>query len=104
MVVANCSTQDHTMKNDFSKTDSNSSFSFLQTKRSARAGAMLPLIAVTMVILFVAAVLAIDIARIHVTKAELRTATDAAARVVQPQLMLLWQSHSRMRSLVMGLS
>ncbi len=68
------------MKNDFSKTDSNSSFSFLQTKRSARAGAMLPLIAVTMVILFVAAVLAIDIARIHVTKAELRTATDAAAR------------------------
>lgn len=45
-----------------------------------RAGAMLPLIAVVMVILFVAAVLAIDIARIHVTRSELRTATDAAAR------------------------
>ena len=45
-----------------------------------RAGAMLPLIAVVMVILFVAAVLSIDIARIHVTRSELRTATDAAAR------------------------
>jgi Mg-chelatase subunit ChlD len=41
---------------------------------------MLPLIAVVIVILFVAAVLAIDIARIHVTRSELRTATDAAAR------------------------
>jgi Ca-activated chloride channel family protein len=45
-----------------------------------RAGAMLPIIAVVMVILFVAAVLSIDIARIHVTRSELRTATDAAAR------------------------
>jgi uncharacterized protein YegL len=41
---------------------------------------MLPLIAVSIVVLFVAAVLAIDIARIHVTRSELRTATDAAAR------------------------
>jgi Mg-chelatase subunit ChlD len=41
---------------------------------------MLPLIAIVMVILFVAAVLAIDIARVHVTRSELRTATDAAAR------------------------
>ncbi len=47
---------------------------------SSRAGAMLPLIAVSIVVLFVAAVLAIDIARIHVTRSELRTATDAAAR------------------------
>ena len=45
-----------------------------------RSGAMLPLIAVVIVILFVAAVLSIDIARIHVTRSELRTATDAAAR------------------------
>lgn len=45
-----------------------------------RTGAMLPLLAVVMVILFVAAVLSIDIARIHVTRSELRTATDAAAR------------------------
>jgi Ca-activated chloride channel family protein len=48
--------------------------------KSGRNGAMLPLIAVSIVVLFVAAVLAIDIARIHVTRSELRTATDAAAR------------------------
>lgn len=47
---------------------------------SDRTGAMLPLIAVTLVIIFIGAVLAIDIARIHVTRSELRTATDAAAR------------------------
>ncbi len=41
---------------------------------------MLPLIAVVIVILFAAAAIAIDIARIHVTRSELRTATDAAAR------------------------
>lgn len=54
---------------------------FKNTRRhNGRRGAMLPLIAVTMVILFVAAVFAIDIARIHVVRSELRTATDAAAR------------------------
>ncbi len=47
---------------------------------SQRTGAMLPLIAVTMVILFVAITLAVDFARIQLTRAELRTATDAAAR------------------------
>lgn len=47
---------------------------------------MLPLIAVTMVILFVAAVFAIDLARIHVTRSELRTATDAAARAAVENL------------------
>ena len=51
----------------------------LPTRRSRR-GALLPLIAVAIVILFVAAVFAIDLARIHVTRSELRTATDAAAR------------------------
>ena len=45
-----------------------------------RDGAMLPLIAVVIVILFIAAAFAIDIARIHVTRSELRTATDAAAK------------------------
>ncbi len=45
-----------------------------------RTGAMLPLVAVVLIILFVSACLAIDIARIHVTRSELRTATDAAAR------------------------
>jgi len=43
-------------------------------------GAILPIVAVCIVILFIAAALAVDIARIHVTRAELRTATDAAAR------------------------
>ena len=41
---------------------------------------MLPMVAVVMVILFVAAALSVDIARMHVTRSELRTATDAAAR------------------------
>ena len=49
-------------------------------QNSNRAGAMLPLVAVVIIILFCAAVLAIDVARIHVTRSELRTATDAAAR------------------------
>ncbi len=50
------------------------------SRQCDRRGAMLPLLAVVLVILFVAAALSIDIARIHVTRSELRTATDAAAR------------------------
>ena len=45
-----------------------------------RDGAMLPFIAIVIVILFISAAFAIDIARIHVTRSELRTATDAAAK------------------------
>lgn len=45
-----------------------------------RDGAMLPFIAIVIVILFITAAFAIDIARIHVTRSELRTATDAAAK------------------------
>jgi len=41
---------------------------------------MLILVAVVIIILVVAAALSLDIARIHVTRSELRTATDAAAR------------------------
>lgn len=52
---------------------------FLATRRD-RAGAMLPLIAVCLVILFCSVVIGVDIARMHATRAELRTATDAAAR------------------------
>ena len=48
--------------------------------RNNRAGAMLPLIAVLLAFLFVSAVIAVDISRIHVVRSELRTATDAAAR------------------------
>lgn len=45
-----------------------------------RTGAMLPLIAILIVILLVAAALGIDIATMHVARSELRTATDAAAK------------------------
>lgn len=48
--------------------------------RNSRCGAVLPLIAVCMVILFCSVVLGIDIARMHLVRSELRTATDAAAR------------------------
>lgn len=49
-------------------------------RHSDRTGASLPLIAVLLVILFVAAVFGVDIAKMHVVRSELRTATDAAAR------------------------
>jgi Ca-activated chloride channel homolog len=52
----------------------------MKIMKKSRTGAMLPLIAVSMVVLFAAVTLSVDIARIHVTRAELRTATDAAAR------------------------
>ena len=45
-----------------------------------RDGAMLPFIAIVIVIMFITAAFAIDVARIHVTRSELRTATDAAAK------------------------
>ena len=48
--------------------------------RNLRKGALLPLIAVMIIILFVAAVFSVDLARIHVVRSELRTATDAASR------------------------
>jgi Mg-chelatase subunit ChlD len=52
----------------------------IQRNSVSRKGAMLPLIAVTLVLLFVACLIGVDIARVHVTRSELRTATDAAAR------------------------
>ncbi|MEL7499411.1 MAG: vWA domain-containing protein [Planctomycetota bacterium] len=52
----------------------------LHSRKRQRRGAMLPLIAVAIVLLFVASVFAIDLARVHVVRSELRTATDAAAR------------------------
>ena len=45
-----------------------------------RRGAMLPLIAVGLVIFTVVMVFSVDIARMHLVRAELRLATDAAAR------------------------
>lgn len=46
----------------------------------ARRGAMLVLVAITLVILLIAAALSVDVAYMHMVRAELRTATDAAAR------------------------
>lgn len=62
--------------------------SLIQRKfnRSNRQGAMLPFIAVAIIILFVACAIGIDIARMHVTRSELRTATDAAARAAMEAL------------------
>jgi len=54
--------------------------SSLRNIRQNRDGAMLPYVAVVLIVLFVAAVFAIDIASIHVVRSELRTATDAAAK------------------------
>ncbi|MFO0941663.1 MAG: vWA domain-containing protein [Pirellulales bacterium] len=59
--------------------------SFHQSSRSrigrkSRRGAMLVLIIITLVVLLVGAMFSIDIAYMHVVRAELRTATDAAAR------------------------
>lgn len=45
-----------------------------------RKGAMLVLVAVLMIILIIGAVFSVDIAYMHMVRAELRTATDAAAR------------------------
>lgn len=48
--------------------------------RSSRHGAMLIMVLVCLVIIFIGAAFAIDIAYMHSTRAELRTATDAASR------------------------
>lgn len=45
-----------------------------------RRGAMLPMIAVSLVIIIIGVVLSIDVAYMHMVRAELRTATDASAR------------------------
>ncbi len=55
-------------------------------RRSARQGAMMVMVAVMLVILFIAAAFAIDVAYMHATRAELRTATDAAARAASEAL------------------
>lgn len=45
-----------------------------------RRGAMLVLVAVVLVLLLIGAVFSVDVAYMHMVRAELRTATDAAAR------------------------
>ncbi|QEG39899.1 vWA domain-containing protein [Roseimaritima ulvae] len=56
------------------------------TVRRRRRGAMLVLLAVAMVLFMVTAALAIDIARMHLARTELRTATDAAAKAAAEAL------------------
>jgi len=53
-----------------------------QNKRSQkqRKGAMAVLVAITIILLLIAAAFSLDVAYMHVVRAELRTATDAAAR------------------------
>lgn len=51
-----------------------------QTQSSNRRGAMLVLVVATLIILLIGAMYSVDIAYMHVVRAELRTATDAAAR------------------------
>jgi len=45
-----------------------------------REGAMLLFVAVLMVFIFVAVTIGVDVARMHLTRAELQAATDASAR------------------------
>ena len=52
----------------------------LSRKIQCRNGAMLPMIALSLVVIIVGVVFSIDIAYMHMVRAELRTATDAAAR------------------------
>lgn len=50
------------------------------SRKQQRKGAMVVLVAVTFILLLIAAAFSFDVAYMHLTRAELRTATDAAAR------------------------
>lgn len=54
--------------------------------RRARRGAMLALVAVSMVIFIVCIVFSVDVAYMHLTRTELRTAVDAATRAAAQTL------------------
>lgn len=49
-------------------------------QENTRRGAMLVLVAIVLVMLLIGAVFSVDVAYMHMVRAELRTATDAAAR------------------------
>ena len=53
---------------------------YYQPKPSDRRGAMLVLVAIVLILLIIGAVFSVDVAYMHMVRAELRTATDAAAR------------------------
>ncbi len=52
----------------------------MKTKKQTKKGAMLVLVALVIVVLLICAVFSIDVAYMHMVRAELRTASDAAAR------------------------
>lgn len=52
----------------------------LRKTNRRRRGAMVILLAIVMIILFIGAIFSVDTAYMHMVRAELRTATDAAAR------------------------
>lgn len=52
----------------------------MKRQSANRRGAMMILVAVSIIILLVGAVFSVDVAYMHMVRAELRTATDAAAR------------------------
>ena len=51
-----------------------------RNKPEDRRGAMIVFVAITLILLFIAAAFSVDVAYMHMVRAELRTATDAAAR------------------------
>ncbi|MEZ6115482.1 MAG: vWA domain-containing protein [Pirellulaceae bacterium] len=55
-------------------------------QRASRHGAMLIMVAIVLVIILVGVVFSIDVAYMHLVRAELRTATDAAARAGAEEL------------------
>lgn len=51
-----------------------------RTAYASRRGAMLVLVAIVLILIIIGAVFSVDVAYMHMVRAELRTATDAAAR------------------------
>lgn len=60
--------------------------SFVSAAKHARTGAMLVLIAITIVLLLIAVAFSVDVAFMQLTRTELRTSTDAAARAATEAL------------------
>src|SRR6185436_12607468 len=59
-----------------------------RTRSAARRGAMLVLIAICLPLCIIMAAFAVDVAWMQLTRTELRTATDAAARAAAKELSL----------------
>jgi Ca-activated chloride channel homolog len=59
-----------------------------RTPNAARHGAMLVLVAICLPLCIIMAAFAVDVAWMQLTRTELRTATDAAARAAAKELSL----------------